>query len=164
MKKIIRAVLIVLLAVLIIIQFVRPEKNISGNIVNDITGKYAVPDNVMNTLKPACYDCHSNHSEYPWYWNFQPVAWFMGGHIEDGKRNLNFSDFTSYSIGKQYRKLKEVGDEVKSGDMPLTSYTLIHTNARLSDQQKVDIQNWVANTRKDIEAHYPPDSLVAPKK
>ena len=164
MKKIIRVVLIVLLAILIVIQFVRPKKNISGNIANDITGKYTVPDNVIHTLKTACYDCHSNHSEYPWYWNFQPVAWFMGGNIEDGKRHLNFSDFTSYGIGKQYRKLKEVGDEVKSGDMPLTSYTLIHTNARLSDPQKVAIQNWVANTRKDIEAHYPPDSLVAPKK
>ncbi|MEP7233190.1 MAG: heme-binding domain-containing protein [Ginsengibacter sp.] len=164
MKKIIRITLIILLVILIIIQFIRPEKNISGNVANDITTKYAVPDNLMQTLKPACYDCHSNNSAYPWYWNLQPVAWFMNGHIDEGKHHLNFSEFTSYNIGKQYKKLEEIGKEVKSGDMPLTSYTLIHTDARLSDEQKTDIQKWVATTRKDIEIHYPPDSLISPKK
>lgn len=107
MKKIIRITLIALLVILIIIQFIRPAKNTSGNMANDITTKYAVPDDVMHTLKTACYDCHSNHSEYPWYWNFQPVTWFMSGHIEDGKRELNFSNFTSYNVRKQYKKLEE---------------------------------------------------------
>ncbi len=164
MKKIIRVVLIILLVILIIIQFIRPEKNISGNIANEITTKYTVPPNVMNTLKPACYDCHSNHTEYPWYWNIQPVAWFMSGHTKDGKRHLNFSDFTSAEIWRQYKRLDEIGDEIKSGDMPLTSYTLIHRDARLTDQQKNDIQNWVDATRKEIERSYPPDSLVRPNK
>lgn len=132
MKKAIRITLILLLVILIIIQLIKPAKNTSGNMANDITNKYPVPDNVMHTLKTACYDCHSNHSEYPWYWNFQPVAWFMSGDIEDGKQRLNFSDFYSYATWSQYRKLKEIGDEVKSGDMPITSYKLIHADARLS--------------------------------
>jgi Haem-binding domain len=163
MKKIIRITLIILLVILIIIQFIRPAKNTSGNMANDITTKYAVPDNVMHTLKIACYDCHSNHSEYPWYWNFQPVAWFMNGHIEDGKQRLNFSDFISYNIGKQYKKLEEIGDEVKSGDMPITSYKLIHADARLSYQQRAAIESWVTATRKEIKNHFPADSLIKPK-
>ncbi len=88
----------------------------------------------------------------------------MNGHINEGKRHLNFSEFASYQIWRQYRKLEEISDEVKSGDMPLTSYTLIHTEAKLSHQQDVDIQNWVAYARKEIENHYPADSLIRPKK
>ena len=153
-----------MLVILIIIQFIRPAKNTSGNMAKDITTKYAVPDDVMHILKTACYDCHSNHSGYPSYWNFQPVAWFMSGHIEDGKRQLNFSNFTSYNVRKQYKKLEEIGDEVKSGGMPITSYTLIHGDARLSYQQRVDIQKWVVSTRKEIENHFPADSLKMPQK
>ncbi len=163
MKKIIRLILVTLLAILIIIQLIRPSKNVGGS-TNDIAVKYQVPDNVMHTIKIACYDCHSNRSDYPWYWNIQPVAWFMNGHINEGKRHLNFSEFASYQIWRQYRKLEEISDEVKSGDMPLTSYTLIHTEAKLSHQQDVDIQNWVADARKEIENHYPADSLIRPKK
>ncbi|MEP7252058.1 MAG: heme-binding domain-containing protein [Ginsengibacter sp.] len=71
MKKAIRYTLIILLVILITIQFIRPEKNTSGDATYDITTKYSVPENVMATLKPACYDCHSNTTEYPWYWNIQ---------------------------------------------------------------------------------------------
>ncbi len=163
MKKFVRITLIVLLGLLILIQFIRPQKNISNDIAYDIKTKYPVPDHVDSTLKMACYDCHSNNSEYPWYWRFQPVAWFMNGHIIEGKKHLNFSTFTSASISRQYRWLKEINDEVKSGDMPLTSYTLIHADARITDQQKSEIINWVASTRKQIESNYPPDSLIRKK-
>lgn len=164
MKKIIRISLTILLVILIVIQFIKPVKNTSGSVANDITTKYIVPDTVMHTLKTACYDCHSNHSEYPWYWSFQPVAWFMNGHINNGKRHLNFSDFTSYNLWRQYKTLEEINDEVKSGDMPITSYKLIHADSRLSGKQKADIQNWVAVTRKELENKYPADSLKKPKK
>ncbi len=164
MKKSIRVTFRILLAILIIIQFIRPSKNLSGNNSNDITTKYIVPENLMHTFKTACYDCHSNHSEYPWYWNIQPVAWFMNNHIQDGKMQLNFSEFETYAIRRQYKSLDEIANEVKSGDMPLTSYTLIHTDARLSNEQRLDIQNWVAATRKEIETHNPPDSLIRLKK
>ncbi|MDQ6843677.1 MAG: heme-binding domain-containing protein, partial [Bacteroidota bacterium] len=126
---------------------------------NDITAKYTIPADVSNTLKTACYDCHSNHSEYPWYWSIQPVAWFMDGHINEGKHRLNFSEFAAYKIRRQYKTLDEINKEIKSGDMPLTSYTLIHRDAVLSDSQKLAISHWTTNTRKAIEAQYPPDSL-----
>ncbi|MEO8109596.1 MAG: heme-binding domain-containing protein [Ginsengibacter sp.] len=164
MKKAIRITLVVLLLLLILIQFKRPQKNLSNNVASDISTKYSIPPNVDSTLKVACYDCHSNNSAYPWYWNFQPVAWFMDDHIKEGKKHLNFSTFTNYTIFKQYGKLKQMNDEVKSGDMPLTSYTLIHTDARLTDQQKRELADWVVATRKQIENNYPPDSLVKKKK
>jgi len=160
-----RTVLIVLLIALIIIQFIRPKKNISEGIaVNDISSKYAIPNDVNDILKVSCYDCHSNNTVYPWYWNIQPVMWFMNGHVEEGKRHLNFSIFTTYAIARQYKIFDNINKEVKSGDMPLSSYTLIHRDAIISDAQKTTIQNWTITSRKQIEDNYPPDSLILKKR
>ncbi len=88
----------------------------------------------------------------------------MNDHIKEGKKHLNFSVFTTYEIAKQYKRLQQIKDETKSGDMPLTSYTLIHTDARLSDQDKSELAACVASARKQLEDKYPPDSLIKKKK
>lgn len=165
MKKFFKRLLLVLLAAFIIIQFFRPGKNISSGIsANDITTKYAIPQDVQQILKTSCYDCHSNNTNYPWYNNIQPVAWWLKDHIDEGKRELNFSEFASYRIGRQYRKLEEINKEVKEGDMPLRSYTLIHTNAKLNEQQKLAVAGWITTLRDSIKAQYPEDSLKRPQK
>lgn len=164
MRKIIRMTLIILLAVLIIIQFIRPVKNISkGTEVNNISAKYIIPPGVDSILKISCNDCHSNTTTYPWYWQVQPVTWFMNGHIADAKRKLNFSTFASYNISKQYKLFDDINKEVKSGDMPITSYTLIHRNAILNAAQKLAIASWTTFSRKEIESKYPHDSLIIKK-
>ncbi|MEI8060032.1 MAG: heme-binding domain-containing protein [Ferruginibacter sp.] len=165
MKKLFKNLLLVLLAVFVIIQFFRPQKNISAGIsANDITKKYVVPDSVMSILKTSCYDCHSNNTIYPWYNNIQPVAWWLKNHVDDGKKELNFSEFAAYRIGRQYRKLDEVNKQIKEGEMPLESYTLIHGNAKLNDLQKITLANWVNAIRDSIKAQYPEDSLKRPQK
>jgi len=165
MKKILKRVFQVLLLAFIVIQFFRPEKNIATGIsANDITTKYTVPQDVLDILKTSCYDCHSNNTKYPWYNNIQPVAWWLKNHIDEGKRGLNFSEFAAYRIGKQYRRLEDINKEVKEGGMPLSSYTLIHTDAKLNEQQKLAIANWVTVLRDSIKAQYPEDSLKRPAK
>jgi hypothetical protein len=77
---------------------------------------------------------------------------------------LNFSEFASYRIGRQYKKLEEINEQVKEGEMPLSSYTLIHTDAKLNDQQKLSLATWVESVRDSIEAKYPADSLKLPKR
>jgi hypothetical protein len=165
MKSFFKKLFWVLLIAFIVIQFFRPEKNISTGIsANDITTKYAVPDSVMAILKTSCYDCHSNNTYYPWYNNIQPVAWWLKNHVDEGKRELNFSEFAAYRIGRQYRKLDEVNKQIKEGEMPLESYTLIHGNAKLNEQQKLMVANWVSAIRDSIKAQYPEDSLKRPQK
>ena len=167
MKKIMKPLGLVLLATLVIIQFFHPEKNVStGSAVfaNDITKAYHVPDDVQVMLKASCYDCHSNNTIYPWYSNIQPVAWWLADHINEGKKELNFSEFASYRIGRQYKKLEEINKQVKEDEMPLTSYTLIHTYAKLNDQQKLNIATWVTGLRDSIKAQYPEDSLKRPQR
>src|SRR4051812_32405218 len=120
-------ILFLLLFVLIGIQFFRPERNIhEGAPGKDIGSYYAVPAEVGPILKKACFDCHSNNTRYPWYANVQPVAWWLNNHIQDGKRELNFDEFGSYSPRKQYHKMEEAAEQVKKGEMPLPSYTWIH--------------------------------------
>lgn len=165
MKLLLKRLFQLLLLAFIVIQFIRPAKNkATGISANDITTKYAVPQDVKNILQTSCNDCHSNNTNYPWYANVQPLAWWLNDHIKDGKRHLDFSEFASYRIGKQYKKLEEVAGEVNENQMPLESYTFIHEKAKLSDAQKLTITNWVNTLRDSIKAQYPEDSLKRPQK
>ena len=167
MKKIIKPIALVLFAAFIIIQFFRPEKNIQatdGPSANDISTVYPVPKEVAAILQTSCYDCHSNNTHYPWYANLQPVAWWLADHIKEGKKEINFSEFASYRIGRQYKKFEEINKQIEEGEMPLESYTLIHTETKLSAEQKAIIKNWVNSSRDSIKAHYPEDSLKRPKR
>ena len=164
LKKILKRTFQILLLVFIIIQFIRPAKNKADGISkNDISKLYAVPADVQSILKTSCYDCHSNNTDYPWYARVQPVAWWLNNHIQDGKKDLNFSEFGSYRIMRQYKKLEQINDLVKNDDMPLDSYLWIHKNAKLNEQQKLTLGNWVVAVRDTIKATYPADSLVRKK-
>jgi hypothetical protein len=164
LKKILKRIFQILLLAFIIIQFIRPAKNKSEGISsNDITKAYPVPENVQTILKTSCYDCHSNNTVYPWYASIQPAAWWLNDHIQEGKKELNFSEFASYRIGKQYRKLDEVNKQVKEGEMPLESYLWIHKYAKLDNQQKLILAKWITSVRDTIQVNYPADSLVRKK-
>ena len=156
MKKL----LLVLLIIFIAIQFIKPKKNIhSGAQTADISIIYPVPANVNTILVKACKDCHSNNTRYPWYNKMQPVAWFLDNHVRDGKRSFNLNEFATYKIARQYDKISEVKKQIDKGDMPLSSYTLIHKDAILSDSEKDIVITWSEDIRKQMEATYPKDSL-----
>ena len=164
LKKILKRIFQILLLAFVVIQFFRPAKNKSEGISNnDISKTYTVPADVESILKTSCYDCHSNNTVYPWYAQIQPAAWWLADHIKEGKKELNFSEFASYRIGRQYRKLEEINKEVKEDEMPLESYLWIHKNSKLSEQQKLTLANWVTAIRDTIKANYPADSLVRKK-
>lgn len=159
--KIVKRILIVLLIIFVLIQFIRPAKNQSTVVSsNDISTKYPVPDSVQQILKVACNDCHSNNTRYPWYAQIQPVGWWLSNHIKDGKRGLNFSEFTTYRIKKQFHRLDDINEMVKKNEMPLSSYTIIHKDAILTEQQKLILSNWTEELKDSIRNHYPPDSLL----
>jgi len=156
-----RKILLTIIVILIGIQFIRPAKNQSADILtSDISHAYSVPQNVSTILKKACNDCHSNNTVYPWYAEVQPVAWWLNHHIQEGKNELNFNEFAAYAIPRQYHKLEEVIEQVKEGEMPIWSYTLIHTDAKLTDEEKQTLIHWAEGIRSTMKAKYPADSLV----
>ena len=162
----IKKFLLALAILFVLIQFVRPEKNISGDNTNDISTRYNVPPEISTVLKSACYNCHSNTTEYPWYANVQPVAWWLADHVKEGKRELNFSNFTSGRIGRQNRKFKEIAEQVKEKKMPLPSYTYfgLHPEANLTDEQRATLTLWAQSQMAMIAAQYPADSLLLKKR
>ncbi|MEJ6982460.1 heme-binding domain-containing protein [Pedobacter sp. P351] len=143
-------VLLILLAVFTLMQFFQPNRN-SGKTAsaNDITKVYPVPDNVQAILKKACYDCHSNSTRYPWYTYIQPFGWMMNSHIKEGKAELNFNEFGSYSARRQRSKIKAIAGSIKDGSMPLDSYTLIHRDAKLNNTEKNLILNWLRRIEEE---------------
>ncbi len=165
-KKILKRILLLLLLAFVVIQFFRPAKDTASGpeaFAKDIATVHTVPADVQLIFQKACYDCHSNNTTYPWYSNIQPVAWWLDDHVKEGKKELNFSEFAGYSIRRKYKKLEEINKEVKEGEMPLESYTLIHTNAKLTDADKLAIANWTTSLRDSMKRVYPEDSLVRKK-
>ena len=159
MKK---KIILGLIALLVVIQFIKPSKNLSDDRTFDISTKYALTEEVTSILKVACNDCHSNKTEYPWYAEIQPVAWWLNYHVTDGKRHLNFSNFTSRPIAVQNHKLEETIEMVKEGEMPLSSYTWLglHSDANLTSAQREILVKWAEAQMESLKAQYPPDSLV----
>ena len=147
-----KRILLTILIVFILIQFIRPARNQSGQVLTtDITKAVNVPDKVLDVFKNSCYDCHSNDTRYPLYVNIEPMGWFMARHIKNGKANLNFSEFGTYSKRKQANKLRAIAKSVNDGSMPLSSYTIMHTDAKLSEEDKKLITEWTSNTKDSLE-------------
>jgi len=146
--KWVRKASLAILIVFIALQFIQPDRNKSGQVLpTDITNVYSVPENITVFLKNACYDCHSNNTRYPWYTNIQPVGWLLAYHIKRGKAVLNFSDFGSYTARRQMSKLRAIENSLKDGSMPLSSYTFVHKNARLSKEDKTTIIDWITKLK-----------------
>jgi len=116
----------------------------------DISTLVVVPKNVQGILKKACYACHSNNTQYPWYAYVQPIHWFLDNHIRSGKEELNFNEFAGYTVRRQQSKLRAIENSIKDSTMPLSSYTLIHRGAILNQQEKSVILKWVQNSKDSL--------------
>jgi hypothetical protein len=139
LKKILFVVVIIFVA----IQFYRPARNMSKAVsTNDITNVHPPSSEVNNILQKACNDCHSNNSYYPWYTNIQPFGMWIQDHIDEGKSELNFSEFKTYTAKRQAKKMHEIEEMIEENEMPLYSYTIIHRNAKLTDIEKQQLIAW----------------------
>ena len=160
MKKIFKTIGWLLLIALIAIQFFHPKKNIhEGDQLKAISKKFPIAADVTAILDKACMDCHSNNTRYPWYNNIQPVAWWLDNHVKDGKKELNFDEYTNKRPRFQYRRMEQTIDLVKKEEMPLPSYTWAHKDAILTDEEKIKLTNWAQSVMAALESQYPIDSL-----
>lgn len=136
-------ILLGLAAILMVMQFFQPLPTQSNKINNThIEKTYVVPRKVKVILAQSCYDCHSDDTRHPWYHRIQPLGWYMAAHIKEGKKELNFSEFGTYSSRRQRNKFRSMLNQVENGEMPLTSYTLVHRKAILSKEDKQVLIDW----------------------
>lgn len=135
--------IIIIVVVIVAIQFFQVANNKGVRETKDyIFNFFPVSDTVKNMIDVACIDCHSNRTTYPWYSYVQPIAWWLKGHIDDGKKALNFSEFGQYTAKEQKRKFGAMTTYVFDKQMALPSFLIIHKNARLKETQRELIMDW----------------------
>jgi len=146
--KLIKKILLFLLIVFIIAQFFGPEKNEGSTAAIVAFLEDTNPsEDVRFILKQNCFDCHSNVTRYPWYSKITPVNYWMADHVKHAKEELNFSKWNEYSIKKKDHKFEELIEEVEEREMPLNSYTWMHSEANLTDAQIESVIDWAKQVR-----------------
>jgi hypothetical protein len=151
MKKVLKPILVGLLVTFVVIQFIaRPEKISEPVNENDIISVLEIEGPIATMLKSACYDCHSDQPRYPWYASLAPVSWKIGEHIEEGRDELNFSKWATFSAKRRDHKLEEMVEEVEGGKMPQPNYVRMHSEAKLTDEQVASLKTWVTAERAKI--------------
>ncbi len=146
--RIIKNILILLLIVLVVVQFFGPEKN--EGYTESIAAFFEdtnPPENVKRILKESCFDCHSSVTRYPWYNNITPVNYWMADHIKHAKGHFNMSKWNDYSVKKKDHKFEELIEMVDKKDMPLPSYTWMHDEANLTEEQIASVIAWAKQVR-----------------
>lgn len=137
-----------LLALFLVIQLIRKpmdnDKEAEGP--KSFAATMNPPVKVLRYLRDSCYDCHSNHTRYPWYAYVQPFGWIVAGHIRDGKRSLNLSEFSTLSKNAQNKRLEYMLDAANEGDMPFWTYRMLHPNSPPSPTQMAAITGWMKET------------------
>jgi hypothetical protein len=148
MKKILKIIAVVLAIAFLAVQFYRPDRANPPTIqAETLEATTDVPENVSRILTRSCNDCHSNETVYPWYSNVSPFSWLLANHINEGRRELNFSVWNTYTAKRKRRKYDEICEQATSGAMPHDQYLWLHREARLSAEDVKLLCDW-ADTEK----------------
>ena len=139
-----------LLALLIFIGIQFIPMDVPAEVPTKAEEELQAPENVQAILKRSCFDCHSNHTTFPWYSNIAPVSLFTKYHVKEGREHMNFSTWEKYDDEKKLKYLQKIPKAIKS-KMPLPSYLLIHKEAKLSEADKKALTTWANDMAFDLE-------------
>lgn len=140
MNKIVTGIIIfIILIQLIPIDHENPQTKQNEEIV--------IPDDVRHIVEKSCYDCHSNKTVWPWYSEIAPVSWIVANHVKEGREELNFSEWKTYSEKRKNYKLKEILEKIEEDEMPLPSYLWLHKEANLTNSQKELLIKWAESLK-----------------
>ena len=107
-----------------------------------VTGEIEAPEKVMAILYRSCYDCHSNKTVWPWYSYVAPASWLVADDVHEGRKHMNFSEWNTYNTKRRNHKIKECGELVEEGEMPLWFYLPLHPEAELLPEDIETIVAW----------------------
>lgn len=140
MKK---KILLGLLILFVIIQFIPVDRtNPPIDPAKDFLAITTPNGAIGAMIKASCYDCHSNETVYPWYTNVAPFNYWINGHIDNGRKKLNFSEWGDYTRGKAQHKLEECYELTEGTEMPLLSYNIMHAEARMTTEERAQLVAW----------------------
>jgi len=125
---------------IILIQFIPINRNnppVDNNLV------ISTPKDVEVILKNSCYDCHSNETVWPVYSYIAPISWLVAKDVKNGREELNFSEWNKLDDSKMEKKKEEIIEEISRDTMPLPIYLITHPSAKLSEDDKLLLKNWL---------------------
>ena len=150
--KWLKRILLALVILLVVAQVIRPART---NPPIDPAHELVAPQPVASILQRSCYDCHSNHTVWPWYAQVAPVSWLLADDVHDGRAEMNFSEWTTFTPRRSARKLQELCEQVEQGEMPLWFYVPLHSAAKLSDADRKTLCDWAKGERAKVIAAHP---------
>lgn len=143
MKKVLKIIAILAFCAFALIQFSRPERvNLPIDPNETLEASMNVPSVVSEIFTRSCNDCHTNNTNWTWYSNIAPISWGMVDHVNEGREKLNFSKWSTYNLDRKIRKLDEICEEVKAGQMPHNQYLWLHWDATLTAEDVKQICDW----------------------
>lgn len=145
MKRWVKRIFAGLLFVVVVLQFVPVDHSNPPE-----HGQLPASPEVQAVLRRACYDCHSNETNWPWYSKIAPASLLISSDVKKGRKEVNFSTWEKYDERRKARKLKEIAKEVEKGDMPLPYYLPLHPDAKLSAAERDMIVNWAKERNTSI--------------
>lgn len=100
------------------------------------------PAEVLPILRRSCFDCHSRETRWPWYSRVAPISWWIAGHVEDARKDLDFSRWPAFDDEARRLALRSIEEQVRKGEMPLKSYLILHPGARLDEDERAILVRW----------------------
>ena len=128
-----------IVVVLVGIQFI-PIERTNPPVPSEIDA----PANIKAIFKKACYDCHSNETNWAWYTKVAPASFLAVKDVEDGRKHLNFSEWGNYTNKTQKMK-EEIWDEVREEQMPPWQYKIFHSDKVLTQDEKDLVRSWATS-------------------
>lgn len=153
MHKVLKRTALVVVAVGVVIQFIRPDRtNPPVQPGNGIADHASLPSDVKEILDRSCFDCHSSVTRWPWYSQVAPVSWLVAQDVKEGRRHLNFSEWQGYKPGIRRAKLEAIIDEMDNAEMPPATYLVLHRDAALLPAERERIAAWAGDLSDSLDA------------
>ncbi len=153
MKRKLKWIFGALVAVFALLQFTNPARtNPPIAPGGDISATNPPPPQIAALLHAACYDCHSDETKWPWYSHVAPASWLVVSDVNDGRERLNFSDWPHALPARAAKRLERMSEELDYKEMPPAKYTLIHADARLTDDQRQELIHWADQESEKLKA------------
>ncbi len=151
--KVLRWVLVVVVCLFVAAQFASPARtNPAADQSLALPSHVQVTAQVAAIIDRSCADCHSNKTRWPWYSKVAPVSWLVIDHVDHGRSHLNFSEWGRLNRSEAGQMLGQICKEVQSGAMPMSSYTPLHPESKLTADDVKLLCAWSSAERERIAA------------
>jgi hypothetical protein len=111
----------------------------------------ALDPQIAQLLEKSCQNCHSEKTEWPWYSYIAPMSWMIESDVNRGRSHMNLSRWNEYSLEERGNLLSQIGVMVRNRAMPLPKYLLLHPEARISDAEITQLNEWARTERKRMK-------------